>query len=143
MSKIKFRDTILRSTSFLILQGYQIYEPDPVAFVVRFKKEPVPGILCQINFQLMQHFIPPVRAFNVPLSRLKLPNSVADETSYSPLTIDLPSLMRLVYGRDITPPGKYWEFIHEQSLRDQLADVQSLLMDYGIPWLEDPLSKDV
>jgi hypothetical protein len=142
MSKIKFRQTVLRSTSFLILQGYQVQEPDPSGFVVRFREIPVPGILCRIDFQLMQHFIPPVRAFNVPLSRLRLPNSVADETGYSPMTMDLPGLMRLVYQRNVVPPGKHWEFMDERGLEEQLAHVQSLLVDYGIPWLEDPLSKD-
>lgn len=123
MSKIKFRQTVLRSTSFLILQGCQVQEPDPSAFIVRFRKIPMPGILCRIDFQLMQHFIPPIRAFNVPLTRLKLPDFVADETSYSPLTMDLPSLMRLVYKRNVAPPGKYWEFTDERSLEEQLAKV--------------------
>ena len=102
----------------------------------------MPGILCRIDFQLMQHFVPPVREFKVLLSRLKLPDFVADETGYSPLTMDLPGLMSLVYKRNIVPPGKYWEFTDERGLEEQLAHVQSLLMDYGIPWLEDPLSKD-
>lgn len=140
MSKIKFKRTVLRSTSHLAQRGYQVAEPGPGPEVVQFWKNPVTGIRCGVEFELIPQFIPPVRQFNVVLFRRRLPDFPEEELHYSPLAIDLPNLTRGFYRLSVLPLGKYWEFTDEQSLSQQLAHAQSLLMDYGIPWLEDPTS---
>lgn len=142
MFKVKFKRTVLRATSALVQQGYQLSEPQPASDIVRFCKRPAAGVSCCIDFQLLHHFIPPARRFNVLLSRMRLPELSKEESRYLPLAIDLPNLMWFVHGLQAVPVGRCWEFTDEQSLLDQLTHAQSLLIDYAIGWLEDPLTSD-
>lgn len=142
MFKVKFKQTVLRATSALVQQGYQLSEHQPASDIVRFCKEPAADVSCCIDFQLLHHLIPPARRFNVLVSRIRLPEFSQEESRYSPLAIDLPNLMWFVYGLQVVPVGRCWEFTDEQSLLDQLTHAQSMVMDYVISWLEDPLSLD-
>ena len=139
MSKIKFKHTVLHATQPLIQHGYLVDESGSDA--IRFLKSPVTGVRCIIEFQLLPNFIPPSRLFNVWLFRVQLPDFPGSEQRYLPLAISLPNLMAGFYNLRIFPPEKYyWEFTEEQSLAEQITQAQSLLVDYGIRWLEDPAS---
>ena len=146
MTRIKFKDTVLRESMILRQANYQPSEQHPAPIIVQFQKEIATGVLCKIQFQRLLYAGPlygPERDYEVRLSRVRLPNFPTDESRYATLQIDLPQLMWFKYKIEVGPTGRYWEFTDAESLRDQLIRAQVFLRDYGIPWLEDPLSQDL
>jgi hypothetical protein len=146
MSRIEFKKTVLRAATILQELGYQPSERHPAPDIVQFQKEIVTGVLSKIQFQLLRYAGPlygPERDFEVLLSRTRLPNFPAGESRYAALEIDLPNLMWFKYGIKVGPTGRYWEFTNAESLRGQLIRAQAFLRDYGIPWLEDPLTQNL
>lgn len=146
MSKIKFKQTVLRAATILRELGYQPSERHPAPIIVQFQKEITTGVICKIWFQLLRYAGPlygPERDFKVELWRTRLPTFPTDESRYAALSIDLPNLMWFKYEIKVGPTGRYWEFTDEESLQGQLIRAQVFLRDYGIPWLEDPLSQDL
>ncbi len=97
---------------------------------------------CAIMFQLMQHSVPPRRRINVWLLREPRPTGrELAENYFPPLHIDLVNLVRGYYGIEVFSPGTFhWEFTDELGLFNQVQHIQSLLIEYGIKWLEDPFS---
>lgn len=142
MSGIKFKQTVLRAATLMRERGYQPSQSHPAPEVVQFWKEPATSVLCTVAFQLRPHSSPPVRSFEIELRRARLPNFPIDDSRYTPLIGDLPNLMWFVYNVRVLPVGKHWEFVDEQSLHDQVMNVQMWLKDYCIKWLEDPQSRN-
>jgi hypothetical protein len=146
MSRIRFKDTILRESTILREAGYQPSERHPAPIIVQLQKEIATGVLCKIQFQLLRYAGPqfgPERDFEVLLSRTRLTNFPTDESRYAALEIDLPNLMWFKYKIKVGPTGRYWEFTDAESLRGQLIRAQVFLRDYGIEWLENPLTQDL
>ena len=100
------------------------------------------GVRFGIQYELLPHFIDPIRSFQISLIRLvQQDDSYRVNSEYTPLAIDLYNFMWGVHKREIFPPGIYeWEFSDQASLLALLEQAQSWLVEYGIPWLEDPLS---
>lgn len=142
MPGIKFKHIVLRSASILIAEGYQPSKSHPLPEIVQFWKEPVAGVLCNVEFQLRPHSFPPVRSFEIELRRTRLPNYPIGDSRYTPLIGDLPNLLWFVYKTRVLPIGQHWEFADEQSLQEQVMRAQVWLRDYCIKWLEDPQSKN-
>ncbi len=146
MARIKFKDTVLRESTILRQASYQPSEPHPAPNIVQFHKEIATGVLCKIEFQLLRYAGPlygPQRDFEVRLSRARLPNFPTGESRYAALSIDLPNLMWFKYEIKVGPTGRYWEFTGTEGLRGELLRAQVFLRDYGIKWLEDPLTQDL
>lgn len=146
MTKIKFKDTVLRESTILRQAGYQPSEQHPAPIIVQFEKEITTGVLCKIQFQTLRYAGPlygPERDFKVLLSRTRLSNFPAGESRYATLRIGLPNLMWFKYQIEVGPTGRYWEFTDAETFREQLIRAQVFLRDYGIPWLEDPLTQNL
>jgi hypothetical protein len=142
MSKIKFKQTVLRATSELVQQGFQPSKPQPASRAVQFYRKLATGVCCYIDFDLKDWPTPIGREFDVILRRRRMENFPTDEIHFEPLGSVLSDLMRYVYGREDVPLNKYWNFHDEESLYQQVTQVQSLLIDYAIGWLIDPLTSD-
>jgi hypothetical protein len=146
MTKNKFKDTVLRESAILRQADYQPSKQHPAPIIVQFQKEIATGMLCKIQFQLLWDADSRYSAegnFEVLLSRTRLHNFPIYESRYAALEIDLPNLMWFKNEIKVGPTGRYWEFADAESLREQLIRAQVFLRDYGIPWLEDPLSQDL
>lgn len=142
MSKIRFKRTVLRAASALMQQGYQLSAPQPASRAVQFYKKTTTGVCCYIEFDLKDWPTLTGREFDVVLLRRRLLDFPTDEIRYEGLGISLSDLMWYVYEYAEVPLVHYWEFTDEQNLYEQLIRVQSLVIDYGIRWLENPESTD-
>lgn len=141
MAKIRFKRNILRTTSPLEERGYQNADLGRGTDTVGFLKFLEVGIRCQIYFDLKQHFFAPVREFDVMVHRRPTEEYSGDNSHFAPVTMNIPNLMRGVFKQDIFPEGKFhWAYTDEQTLLDEATHAVSILIDYGIPWLEDPHS---
>jgi hypothetical protein len=116
--------------------------PQPMPEVVQYSKVIAPDVSCYIDFQLKQFFRPPVRQFDVILGRIRLSGYPRNELRYAQLHINLWQFMWLVHGIQIGPVDKQWEFTNNEDLKEQVVRAQTLLFDYGIPWLENPSTRD-
>lgn len=98
------------------------------------------GVSCLIRFQLM--YVPEVSRFKVTFGRRRLENFPAGEVRYKPLYAELHNLLWWFHKKwDVIPPTHtFWKFTDETSLVKQIKDVQALVVEYAIPWLEDPMS---
>lgn len=145
MSLREFRQTVADIVKPVLTQhGYgpsslQIIEDDDHS--VQFEKMLAEGICCLIDFQRSRHYIPPTLEFQVFLMREQLTDSARSNVCYAPLGIDLRNVMKGLHRVDIFVPQVYtWEFTDRQSLSERLEHALSLVLTYGIPWLEDPNS---
>ena len=140
MPRIRFKRTVLHSLSELVNRGYRFAEGRD-SHIIEFRKILTPSVYAQVEFQLYQIFIAPTREFNVNLLRIRLPSFPEIESRYTTLNVGLYQLMKIMYEQDIFPADTFgWEFTDESSLQERLAYAQTLVIDYGIKWLEDPLS---
>ena len=139
MSINYFERVVRQATSSLVQRGYQFQE-GKYNDLKDFWKIITTGVACRITFQLLES--PSlVQMFQISLSRQRLRDFPENEMLYAPLHIPLLNLIEGFYKVNIFPPGNFaWEFTDESSLLEQLAAAQSLIIDYGIKWLEDPLS---
>jgi len=146
MTRIRFKDTVLRESTILRQANYLPSEQHPAPIIVQFQKEIATGVLCKIWFQLLRYAGPlygPERDFKIVLLRTRLPNFPLGESRYADLNITLSNLMWFKYKIEVGPTGRYWEFTNTESLRGQLIRAQGYLRDYAIEWFEDPLSQDL
>lgn len=133
----EFKHNVLQNTDRLAKRGYKP-EEGPAPDHVYIGKTLVDGIHAQIRIQF---FAPPLQQFNVWLFRTRSPEYSGNEEHYQPLIMPLYSLMYIYFKVEIFPRGKVvWEFADRQSLLEELRHAQTLLLDYGIGWLEDPTS---
>jgi len=122
----------------LIEQGYRLSDESTQVIFYKILKR---GVRCEIDFQLLQHFKAPNRLFDVGLSRIRPKNFPKRDSTYSFLAMPLRSLLQNKYGQSILPPEKaLWEFTDEISLSASLANIEPFLIEFGINWVEDPLS---
>jgi hypothetical protein len=141
MSRVRFRQSVIKHMGLIEEKGYRLEEKAANSDTVQYSKLLIPGIRCEIEFQPLSHYIPPVRRFKVNLARLRLPDFDKDSSYYAPLAISLMNLLRRYYNLDIFPQDKIaWTFTDKQDLSEELTTVQTLLLEYGIDWLEDPAS---
>lgn len=142
MAEVKFEefeDAIAQAMVHVVAQGYHPYESKPPD-ILDFCRMLVPDVCCKIRFALLPYSpgSGSIREFDVWLIRTRLPDFPSGDQIYLPLTMDLCNLMRFFYRH---PLGEFlWLFTDQHSLLKQLAEVQALLLDYGIKWLEDPTS---
>jgi hypothetical protein len=102
----------------LVNRGYRFVQGRD-SHTIEFRKILTPSVYAQVAFQLLQHFILPVREFQVGLFRMRLPSFPETESRYTILNGDLRVIMKNIYGQDIFPPGKFmWEFTDESTLQD-------------------------
>lgn len=138
MKQSDFENIVHQATLEIVNQSYQFVN-EPTPYSVELGKLPVPGVLCLIRFQLI--FPPDIHKFQVILIRRRLEDFPIKEVSFKPLYLDLRNLMFGLYNINIFPPKQYdWEFRDKESLLKQVAHAQPLIIEYGIKWLEDPLS---
>jgi hypothetical protein len=140
MPRIKFKRTVLRAAAYLEQRGYRLSAPQSGTDVVQFFKDLMPGVRCYIEFDLKSFPSLDTREFDVILWRVS--DFQRDALQYQRLNISLSNLVKYVYGREEVSANPYWEFNDEKSLYDQVTHTQRLLIEYGIGWLEDPLSLD-
>jgi len=136
---IPYFERAVRQASVPLVQlGYQFQE-GPHPDLTDFWKTISAGVNCGIRFQLLES--PSlVQLFQISVIRRRLQN-FSEEERYSPLYLPLLNLVEGLYKVSVFPAGKFaWEFTDEPSLLGQLAKVQVLVINYGIKWLEDPLS---
>jgi hypothetical protein len=139
MAKLKFKRSLLQTTSPLEEKGYQLDTKKRGIGDIDFMKFPIDGIRCEISIQLKQHFIAPVRNFDVMLFRIRTPDFSEGDPHFSPLNSSLPYLMKHVFNKEIFPEGKFfWTYTDEHTLLDEASHAVSLLVEYGIGWLDDP-----
>lgn len=136
----EFRSVVIETVSELTERGYQLSSVGHVndlAVSTGYHKLLDPSTMCEISFQLLPYEEP----FGFKVNLYRRPSSEDAVSRYCHLGIDLWNLMKGFFEIDPFPPGVFhWEFVHEQSLRTQIIHAQSLILKYGIPWLEDPLS---
>lgn len=139
MDKNHFKATVQRATHKLLERGYKIQEESPF-YTVEFQKTPVTGVFCLIGFDLFRIETVP-NEFKILLVRRRLEDFAHEDSYYKPLIIDLRNLMIGLYKMDIFPPRQYaWQFIDKNSLRKQVENAEDFIIEYGIKWLEDPMS---
>ena len=139
MSKINFENIVKNSALRLTELGYQIQD-EPSLYSVEFWKIPVMGVYCLIGFDLFESSVLPYK-FKVLLIRRRLSDFTDEESRYIPLYFDVRNLMLRLHRRDIFPSNQYaWEFTDESSLTKQVLNAQSFIVEYGINWLQDPIS---
>jgi hypothetical protein len=129
---------VSRSTQWIAQHGYQLaLETDSVIFYKIISK----GVRCEIEFQVLQNFVAPVRSMDVVLRRKRLDNFPKQGTGFKPLIMSLRFLMKSQHSQDILPDSKaFWDFIDETSLIQQLAIIQPFLQGYAFDWIENPQS---
>ena len=142
MSRIRFKRAVLQTMTLLTELGYQPIKSGHESGIVEFWKDLTEGVRCEIEFQLRQFYEAHVRIFTVGLYRIRLPSFPQDDPRFARLAIDLPNLMWFIYKTDSAPSHSGWEFTDESTLGEQLLHAQNLLIEYGIKWLEDPLSTE-
>ena len=137
-----FKDIVRDSTLKLIEYGYRILTESSAyasPYSIELEKVIAMGVICVIRFQPIH--VPEVDMFQVILIRRRMENFTAANITLKPLYIDLPNLMLGIYKKDIFPPRQYaWKFSSETDLEEQISNAQSLVIDYGIKWLEDAMS---
>lgn len=75
------------------------------------------------------------------LIRRRLEVHADEDSPFRPLIIDLRNLMLGLYDMNIFPSNQYaWEFTDEKTLVKQIEHAQHFVLEYGIKWLEDPMS---
>ena len=138
MTEEDFKRAVNNITVELMNHGYKIQKEPPI-YSVELGKVLTVGVYCLIRFQLVH--VPDISMFKVTLIRRRLENFPVEEVRYKPLYMDVLNLLLWFYKKDIFPPTQYaWKFTDEASLLKQITDAQSLVVEYGIPWLEDPMS---
>jgi hypothetical protein len=139
MDENGFKYAVEHRTSRLREYGYKIQQ-EAAPYSVELGKIPTTGVTCLIRFQLIP--VSTVNRFQAILIRRRSEDFPLGEVRYKPLYMDVFNLILGLYKRkDIFPLGQYeWEYLDENSLVEQIANAQTLIIDYGIPWLEDPTS---
>ena len=136
-----FKETILQETLFLTERGYAPMPEASTDHSIAFLNKPAEGVRCAVEFHLKEYFSEPIREFGIYLWRDRLGNTPSNDSTYAPLMVSLHNLMWFGFGIRIFPEEKtIWEFENEQELRQEIAVARSFLLDYGLAWLEDPLS---
>ena len=145
VAKVKFEDfhaVVMSHADALADRGY-VHNDSEFVHDVEFTKAIEPGIDCTVMFQWMDRGgFAPANEFNVVFRRLRSLDAKGDVAAYINVQMGLRNLLRGVYGQDPLPKDHfaYWTFQTEAELRKRLEEVEPLIMEYGIPWLEDPNS---
>ena len=139
MDQNNFINIVHRTATKLLEYGYQTQQ-EQAYYGAEFWKIPMKGIYCLIGFDLFRTSII-LNEFRVLLIRRRLEDFADNDSRYKPLNINLRNLMLGLYNMDIFPTEHYsWEFTDEQSLLKQVANAEHFILEYGIKWLEDPMS---
>lgn len=133
----EFKSIVVETAMELTSQGYQLTHAFPPELSVSYLKALDQTTVCEVSFQLLPYIDP----FGFKVNLYRRPASEDAISRYCSLGIDLRNLMLGFYEKNPFPSGVfYWEFTDNQSLVSQLTRVQSILIDYGVKWLEDPSS---
>jgi hypothetical protein len=140
MSHINFEDfynAVMQLAEILEEKGYLATPSEDEHRLVEFTKPIGRGIVCTVSFQWLEARLLARQEFNVSLRRLRSSNKHLE--GYMNLRMDLPNILRGLYGIDPFPEGHigYWRFHSKEELHQHLGKVQPLIINYGIPWIED------
>jgi hypothetical protein len=158
MSKrINFKQRLIKTVSPYLQQlGYELAErPESVGIGVFFyRKYLYEDIYSFVSFQLMRWHPPPVRAasvlrrFQVGLWRNRGPqphygHNDGENRYENWLYMPLGQLLWVTLDVKVYASQYHeWEFSTLEELETQLQDAVGKLIQYGIPWLEDPESEN-
>lgn len=158
MSKrINFRQRLIRTVFPCLLPlGYDLVKrPESVGIgMFFFGKHLYDDIYSFVSFQLMRWHPPPVRAapvprrFQVSLLRNRGPQPHyghgSGENCYKNwLYMPLDQLLWTVLDVKVYSSQYHeWKFFTSEELETQLQDAAEKLIQYGIPWLENPESEN-
>jgi hypothetical protein len=60
---------------------------------------------------------------------------------YAPIILDLRNVASLLFGKELFASGQFnWDFNNEATLAQQIVVAQAAIVEYGLPWIEDPKS---
>ena len=132
----RFFELVVSNVPELLQRGYS---PEPLedAFLVWFWKELDEGVRCAARFELSHFFNP--SSFKITVLRRRQRATVNRDKPYAPIILDLRNLASLLYGIELFTPSQFdWEFSDETTLIHQIAEAQTAVVKYGLPWIEDP-----
>ncbi|GEM_PF-6257927 len=134
----QFSDVVVSNVSELMQRGYSP-EPSEHPFLVWLWKQLDEGVRCAVRFELLPYFDP--QGFQVTVLRRRQRATVNRRQPYAPVILDLRNVASLLFGKELFAPGRYyWNFSDEIALVQQIAQAQSAILEYGLPWIEDPQS---
>jgi hypothetical protein len=138
METNEFNNVIRDMPLKLFEYGYQILTNESI-YSVDLGKMVTLGVFCIVRFQPVH--VPEIDMFKVVLIRRRAENFPLGETNYKPLYMDLLNLIMGFYKKKIFPSKQYaWKFSDDRNLVEQITNIQSIIINYGIKWLEDPTS---
>ena len=138
VSPKRFYELVVSNAPELLQRGYM---PEPLedAFLVWLWKKLDEGVRCAVRFELLPYSNP--QGFKVTVLRRRQRATVNREKPYAPVILDLRNVAGLLFGKELfTPDRHYWKFRDEVTLLQQIAEAQSAILEYGLPWIEDPKS---
>lgn len=143
MTKIHFKRTVVRTVEPLLAPfGYKFNNAAQKYGDYLFFEKSSPdevGVGFYIVFQLGHHYIPPRRKFTVELQRNKGDFYKPEHGYEKTVRWRLGSLIFAYYKLNLYPfSDHWWEFENDVELKTQLEDAIEKLIEYGLPWLEDP-----
>lgn len=139
----EFALTVHKEMKHLKEFGYQL---EGTKTRVSFVKHLNTDIECEIVFDLVEEMSMPYLPYwqyDVELFRRRRTKVSQLDKFYRPLAIDLGNLLQSYYALDLSDSklkSLKWTFGEKEELEKQLEIVQSLLLEYGVPWLEDRTS---
>jgi hypothetical protein len=134
-----FRERVIAHLEPIQKLGYELEETDQ-ALIVSIGKPLSADIHCRISYQLIGNTFSPVSQFNIWLYRRSSP-SYQDGEPYAPIAITLGGLLRGYYKRELKPTSQmFWEYSNQNILDGELVELNQVLVEVGISWLEDSAS---
>lgn len=137
---IQFRNVLSQHEVPLRTSGY-IPVPSEFDYHLDYTRIIQDNIQCYVSLQLLGNGTPP-NEINVWLKRRHLKDTIQNSDIYTNLHMSLRNVMIGVYKQDPLPADYvgYWRYENPEELQTVIPHLVSLIVEYGIPWLENPTS---
>src|ERR671925_578264 len=134
----RFSEVVVSNVSELMRRSYSP-EPSEHPFLVWLWKHLDEGVRCAVRFELLPYFNP--QGFQVTVLRRRQRAIVNRGKPHAPIILDLRNVASLLFGKELFSPDRYyWHFSDELTLIQQVTQAQIAIIEYGLPWIEDPKS---